>query len=296
VAVKDESKVKTRHAEKLAELRESHATNGGEARREVGLGLARTASGSVQGAHGTSPEINLGVAIGNRRTTEESRIGRGFDSGARPFDTESFDSVESLHLGNGENGNAGRREQVASPSPAELPATLTAEQEADRQRELARIRQQNKRDRDRAEANGSTNGTNGATPPTKPEPAFNLKGLLGRTADTAVEKVKLLTKQEAEDAEEKLIELYQRGSALLDDLLEIIVRDHEPVTIWALTDEEAKTLASMHLERAKIDIGAARSVRKLLEIYDRIYMYMLFGPKVIATGKHINEHKGLSFR
>ena len=107
---------------------------------------------------------------------------------------------------------------------------------------------------------------------------------------------KLFTKQEAEDETERMVEIYSRGSALLDDVLEIVVKDHEPVVIWQLSEEEATMLASLHLERATKDIAAARSARKLLEIYDRLYFWLLVMPRLKATGDHIQEHKGFSFK
>lgn len=107
---------------------------------------------------------------------------------------------------------------------------------------------------------------------------------------------KLFTKQEAQDETERMAEIYSRGSALLDDIIEITVKDHEPVVIWQLSDEEATMLASLHLERATKDIAAARSARKLLEIYDRLYFWLLVVPRIKATGDHVQAHKGFSFK
>ncbi len=109
-------------------------------------------------------------------------------------------------------------------------------------------------------------------------------------------KVKLFSQKEAEEELERLTEVYWRGSGLLDDCLEIIVKDHEEVQIWQLDQEEAATLAAMHLERAKTNEESARSARKLLEIYDRFYIYLLVGPRLKATYSHVKAHKGLSFK
>jgi hypothetical protein len=124
----------------------------------------------------------------------------------------------------------------------------------------------------------------------KAAPRFQLKMPFGKTSD------RLFTQAEADDELTRLTEIYFRGSGLLDDVLEIIVKDHEPVQIWQLGQDEAEQLAFMHLERAKRDKEAARSARKLLEIYDRLYLWMIVVPRVQATGRHVKEHKGLGFR
>ena len=130
-------------------------------------------------------------------------------------------------------------------------------------------------------------------PPVQAAKKFNLKIPF---ISTDAEKSKLFTKQEAEDEKERLTEIYFRGSGLLDDVLEIVTKDHEPVQIWQLSEDEADTLASMHLVQAQRDKAAARSARKLLEIYDRIYVYMVVLPRVKASYGYIKEHRGFSWR
>jgi hypothetical protein len=93
-----------------------------------------------------------------------------------------------------------------------------------------------------------------------------------------------------------LYDIYFRGSGLLDDILEIIVKDHEPVTIWQLDEDEAAMLTEMHLQRATYDKRAAESAHQLLALYDRLYMYLLAGPRAKLTYSHIKEHGGLSFK
>ena len=90
--------------------------------------------------------------------------------------------------------------------------------------------------------------------------------------------------------------IYSKMFELGDDVLEIIVKDHEEVQIWAISDEEAEMLADAHLKRAQHDVQAARSARKLLEVYDRIYFYMIVLPRTKATVTHVSKHKGLSFK
>lgn len=108
--------------------------------------------------------------------------------------------------------------------------------------------------------------------------------------------VKLLTKEEAEGAQAKLVFLFIQLSSLGDDLLEIIVKDHEPVKIWELDEDEATALAEMQLERARKDKDAARVVRVLLRIYERLYFILLAMPRAKATVSHVKAHGGFSFR
>ena len=107
---------------------------------------------------------------------------------------------------------------------------------------------------------------------------------------------KLFTEKEAKQEHDRLIEIYYRGSSLLDDILEIIVKDHEPVQIWQLDEDEATILAELHLERATKSVESARSARQLLALYDRLYFWILCGPRIKATGTHIKLHGGLSFK
>jgi hypothetical protein len=114
--------------------------------------------------------------------------------------------------------------------------------------------------------------------------------------DTTKKPVKLFTKVESDLEHDRLKEVYYRGSSLLDDLLEIIVKDHEPVTIWQLDESEAEMLAELHLSRAQVNEDSARSARQLLALYDRLYFYLLVGPRMVQTFKHVEEHKGVSFK
>ena len=114
--------------------------------------------------------------------------------------------------------------------------------------------------------------------------------------DTTKEPVKLFTDKEVLQERDRLIEVYYRGSSLLDDILEIVVKDHEPVQIWQLDQSEAEMLAELHLERATKNVESARSARQLLAIYDRLYFWILCGPRLKATGTHIKQHGGLSFK
>lgn len=121
--------------------------------------------------------------------------------------------------------------------------------------------------------------------------SFKLKSPFGKKEPTP-----LFTVSEAELEYEKMFDIYFRGSGLLDDVLEICVKGHEPVQIWQLDEEEAETLAKMHLTRATRDKRAAASARQLLALYDRLYLWLLVGPRAKATYAHVRSHGGFSFR
>jgi len=114
--------------------------------------------------------------------------------------------------------------------------------------------------------------------------------------DTTKKPIKLFSKPEVELEHDKLVEIYFRGSSLLDDILEIVVKDHEPVQIWQLDESEAEMLAEMHLARAQVNEDSARSARQMLALYDRLYMYILITPRLVGTSKHVKEHGGFSFK
>lgn len=199
-----------------------------------------------------------------------------------------------------------------------LPPRETPEQKAERERELHRQRQQRYADRKRAAQGGEIPATmlesepepaasrppvmGHVTPlagsPADAHPRFSLKlpFLEKRHGDGKPEKVRLFSSKEVEEKLEKFTEIYQRGSGLLDDILEIVTKDHEPVRIWQLDEEDAATMATMHLERARFDEGAARSARKLEEIYDRFFFWFLVGPRLKASYSYVHEHGGFSFK
>lgn len=113
---------------------------------------------------------------------------------------------------------------------------------------------------------------------------------------SASEPTALFSKEEAAAETERLTEIYFRGSGLLDDILEITVKGHEPVVIWQLEEDEAGTLAEMHLARARYDKRSAASARQLLALYDRLYFWLLVGPRAKLTYAHVKEQGGFSFR
>lgn len=110
--------------------------------------------------------------------------------------------------------------------------------------------------------------------------------------------VQLLSDKEVQDDEQKahLMVVYMFLWSLPDYVLEIIVKDHEEVQIWQLAEVEAEELAETKLRLAKTDKDTAREVRALLSVYDRMFYYTLILPRLLATGKHIKEHEGLSLR
>jgi hypothetical protein len=110
--------------------------------------------------------------------------------------------------------------------------------------------------------------------------------------DTTKKPIKLFTQTEAKLEHDRLVDIYFRGSSLIDDMLEIVVKDHEPVQIWQLDETEAEMLAELHLARAQVNEESARSARQLLAIYDRLYVWILAMPRLKATHNLVQEHGG----
>lgn len=140
----------------------------------------------------------------------------------------------------------------------------------------------------------STKGTPAGDGRTKGNVNFILKPPFGKKKDK--EPTRLFSLREAEEALERMTEIYFRGSSLIDDLIEITVKDHEPVQIWQMESEEAETFAEMHLRRAQVDPRAAASARQLLGLYDRLYFWLYVAPRSKATYTHARAHGGFSFR
>ena len=105
-----------------------------------------------------------------------------------------------------------------------------------------------------------------------------------------------MTDKDVDEHKEHLIEVYLFLSSLPDSLLEIVVKDHELVSIWQMTTEEAETFASIRLEQAKKDPKVAREIRTLIDIYEKMYFYMYLYPRLLATGRFISDHRGFSFK
>jgi hypothetical protein len=213
----------------------------------------------------------------------------GSNSGSGQTDTTNIYPVESDDPTLREGGESS---PLASPSPWELEDEEGAKEKSDRQKELARQRQQRHREKQRAETSSEASPLRDVE---KKDITFSLKNIF--KSDEKQEPDKPLLMKEADDeTRRKLIDLYIRGSSLVDDVLEILVKDHESVAIWELSLEEAEMLVDMQLERARKSAREARVVRKLVAIYDRLFFAMLIGPRVKATLSHIESHGGISFK
>lgn len=297
-----------RHKRLLQEIREEDTRDGRYQSNDGQFSSGRYAS-SGEGSHREGETGDQGLAPGNsggaERASERAGADEGYHQGIRPSGRTTEHSDTSLD-------QSGRRVE-ASLVPEE---TLTPEQKAEREREQTRQRVQRYRDKQKVEREEGTTQAQNVTLRYSVTDEKDDESLRSRNAKETIgngftsfrlkmpfgnkepEKVKLFTIKESEDEEilKKMTRVYFQGSKLLDDILEIIVKDHEEVQIWQLSEEEAEMLAQIHLERAKHDQASARSARKLLEIHDRLYFYLIILPRLKATGKHISKHRGFSFR
>jgi hypothetical protein len=163
---------------------------------------------------------------------------------------------------------------------------------------LARQRKQRQRDREKAEgylsSNRDSDSDRAVTQPVAEQSRFQLKNPFDLKKEP--EKVKLFSKTESDESEDAIVKVLMVGTDLLDDILEIIVKDHEPVSIWAMDEDEATLFAQAHLKRAQKDQDAARVARKLIAIHDKLLTFQYLFSRTKKTVSHVKEHGGLGFR
>lgn len=277
----DDTQVKTRRKRTLDRIRERERINADVSERHNAgsNGPVETAIGSFS----ATPRTDERNATDDARRVEgmesEPRTNGGYDSGIRPVDESSINPASGIDRDDNQIGAS----------------QLAPEEEEERKKELHRQRQQRYIDRQKAKNEDNLSFFPSESRQKTPDGKAHIQFKNPLKRDEA-EPVKLFTQKEVDEKKDKLLYVYLHGSGLLDDILEIIVKGHEKVEIWQLDDAEAAMLADMHLDRAKTDQAAARSARTLIALYDRIYYFMLFGPRMIATGQHINRHGGLSFK
>ena len=283
----EQQEPKIRHRKRLEKIREeAHGRSGVTAGRRHTPSRVKEDGSSV----GTGQRTDSSDQSGEGRTGSgeegtpsiEGTVG-GFDSGTR-----STITAIGNHYGlPGESGDAEVRQEPATTSTVVTERDMEAERE--RKRQLAAARQRRKRALEKEAQTESKVARDSDVSDVK----IDLKPPFKRGS---LENVKVFTDREATEQFDKLVFVYTRGSELLDDVLEIIVKDHEKVHIWGLDEEDARMLATLQMERAKKDKAAARTVRTLISIYDRMYILMLVGPRLVASGQHIKSHGGLSFK
>jgi hypothetical protein len=257
----------------------------------------------VQRTFGYIEGITRGSAGGTGRnqgrtegSSEDADIIRELDSRNGPISGEGFNadqSIDTVSYGLQTDKN-------------ELNVTRYGNDDALRRKELNRQRQERYRDTKKQAQTPAVTVTEKVTQERNADNTkFSLRNvtakvpLIGNASNALPEKkeeARVLTSKEAEEFHEKLAYIYMNGSGILDNLLEIVVNDHEEVTIWQLSEEEAMELAGLHVMKAKVSKEAAVSARKLVSLYDKMYFIMLLGPRVIETGKHVIKHKGLGFK
>lgn len=244
------------------------------------IGLFQTATGQNERDTGLTQGISGNAYAGDSGIEIVKAVDGRSDSGIRSAESEDVYTIAGGYRGD------------ESPRTATL-AVEDAEAKAERERELTRQRVQRYRYKQKESAdNQAQNRYSDVTPVTgigNGKFSFNLK-------KSNAEPVKLLTKTEADDAREALIYVYQKGSSLIDDVIEIITAGHEPVSIWAMGEDEAAIFAEAHLKKAQKDKNAARSARLLLRIHDKLFLTQYVATRAIATNRHIKAAGGISFK
>ena len=105
-----------------------------------------------------------------------------------------------------------------------------------------------------------------------------------------------ISEAEAAEMRPRLIDIYIKVSGLADDALIAVVKDHEYVRIWAMSEIEAEAFVDARLARARVQRKEAKQLRDLDAVYERIMMISYIWPRLLRTGEYIQEHKGFSLR
>ncbi|SRR6266849_1718587 len=293
----DETQVAiTKHKKKLEAIRERPIVN--DTRDENDRRYSEAASRSVQTAQGTG-QGDAGQLQGTHSADgrREERMESG--TGITGRDGEGIRSVDATSQSATQSADSNHR----APGASKLDPELTPEQKASRDRELHRQAQERYRDRQK-EANLSSEtitshhfsgDATSATATATSDAKFGFKSPF-KFGSKEPEKVKLLTKTEAEDSEEAIVRVLMFGTSLIDDALEIIVRDHEPVQIWEMDENDATLFAQAHLKRAQKDQDAARVARRLVQLHDKLMTFQYIFSRTKATVTHVKNHRGFSFR
>jgi hypothetical protein len=233
------------------------------------------------------------------RRQEDAPIGR-FDQRESPTGDGSIDTNQGLDTATPRQQSQIRIVPAAPASPQE---------KADRQRELAKERKRRYRAREKAKLTGSVenftpftqahSGVASRSDETQSEPTsqprFTLRAPF-RDRGKGTRTRRVYSQKEVDEKLPRLTEVYQRGSSLIDDMLEIVVRGHEPVSIWRLDDDEAETMALIHLTRAMHDAAAAQSADRLIEVYEHAYILLMITPRLRMTVVYAKEKGGFSFK
>ena len=255
-----------------------------------GRQLPRNNSTSTGGGlQGTTAEAQSNVRLfeGANGYTEEGNRGADIISATsgRSDSEQRYPFAENEHSA---AGYGGADEQAGE-------SALSVD-EIERRRELTRQRVQRYRDRQKKNSDSqaqnaysdvtsiSANGNNNLK--------FRFKSMF---AGNSKEPVKLFTKAQAEGALEDLAAIYTKGTSLLDDILEIIVNDHEKVQIWE-DEDTARMLAAMHLQAAQKSMDAARVAYALLKLKDKMFIGIYLLTRSKATHAHVVAHGGFSFK
>lgn len=303
--------LKVRNQDLLNTIREKNT----HVRNEFDTGSDQIASGSIQTTQGSNERIDRSDDRTDHESATAYRTARRFDeqsrgtTGSNEYESESSDTTSTK----------ARRKRLKDLTPEER------EQELARRHELKLERQARYDEKKRLEKQSqieSGTDTQNVTPddsrffekselktPSErqnssqrtsdklknkiPSPSDIKMTLKGKKSDLS--DVKLIKESEADEKIEKLTDLFIRGSNLLDQVLQIIVKGHEEVFIWTLDEDTARIFAIQQVEAAKTNKEAAHTVARLEAIHSNIFKIQVFAPRCIATGKLIKD-KGLGFK
>lgn len=295
----DETEVETRHKRTLEKLREKDEKVYDD-RRQISRGSSETSGGSIyptQRSDQRSPRAYEGnnSNVGAREERMESGAGTSgrYGERVRSSDSAGLNTAQSDDRANRPDGTT------------KLEVELTPEQKAEREKELHRQRQARYEERKKEEKLSSETSASRQNSPDvsadtrvkypDSDARFQLKSPF-KLSGKESEKVKLFTKDEAEESRKALIDLFCKASSIADDIVEIVVKGHEQVQIWAMDEDDAAIFVDAHLKNAQKDQDSARTARILLRVYNKIHTIQYVFSRSVATVRHVKDHGGLSFR
>lgn len=276
----DELTMPTRHKKKLERIRNER--KGEFVSRDnstSAIGLVQAATGQDEGSLGEFEGIDHYSEYRDSRVEVIAPAPGGHDSGLR----YAVNADEYTDTGTYRSDNETRT------------GALSAEEELERKKELnrqrvARFREKQRAEKQKPEFSSLENDTNVTSGNAKGN------GFSFLPRKNVAEPVKLITKTEAEEYKQNLIYVYQQGSKLLDNIVEIVTVGHEEVQIWALDEDEAAFFAEAHLAKAQKDKAAAQAARALLKLYDKLVVLQYVCSRGHKTYVHIKVSGGLSFK
>lgn len=112
---------------------------------------------------------------------------------------------------------------------------------------------------------------------------------------------RVLTRAEADNLRDDLIDALRDAFRLADELIRVTKRGHAPVEIWSDADEqELGAIADVWLKHAKVSIKSAERVRSTIAAHktgnDMYILAAFFGTRALATYREYKQAGGMTLK